>query len=356
MDALRPKPIDPAAQDKEGKVKLNALDMRPGTLDKKLMPGSAVVASHSGLCLEGEQQNPSIIGTKLYGSKDGKKGYYGIDEIDPPETGARVGVLGEGGPQPDTSTAKMGEAFTFQVASRTAIEIDDLGRKILVEYDKDVQDTACGRTHTVTEERRRIVGIINDKGVADFDHPFKVEFDKDHSEWIVYVPERALVKYSGSGTTEVLLSSDADRASNGKDRWYVIPGADVGPVYLTLPRETSAPGWVGFTITANKTPSSMLSIAEIVSSDTENNFRVSQRVYSALAYYAADPEAFAFAPGATINDDAGEAAPSGHIVNCVFYWEGKMQELVDFSVSEALAEGSVYLCGIQPPVSEVSHK
>ena len=174
--ALHPMPTDPIAKENEGKVKLNAFDMRPDTLDKKTMPGSAVTASMSGLCLEGEQENPSVVGTKLYGSHGGKKGYHAFNDFDPPVEGGRVGALGAGGEGADNSIAKAGAPFAYQVASRVVMETDDLGRQILVEYDKDVQNTALGRTHTVTGERRRIVGIIavRSEGV-DILHPFQIK-------------------------------------------------------------------------------------------------------------------------------------------------------------------------------------
>lgn len=178
--ALHPMPTDPIAKENEGKVKLNAFDMRPDTLDKKTMPGSAVTASMSGLCLEGEQENPSVVGTKLYGSHGGKKGYHAFNDFDPPVEGGRVGALGAGGEGADNSIAKAGAPFAYQVSSRVVMETDDLGRQILVEYDKDVQNTALGRTHTVTGERRRIICVIDKTSTSTkFHTPFEIQNTED---------------------------------------------------------------------------------------------------------------------------------------------------------------------------------
>lgn len=159
--ALTPEPIDPTVEKEKGLVKLNEFDMRPATLDKKTMPGSAVVASPTGLCLEGEQQNPVVVGDKVYGSHGGAKGYYSVDELDPPSPSAEhIGPLGAGGNSADDSIGKVGSPFSFQVASRLNLEKDEVGNSVLVEYDKDVKTTALGRTSEVTGEKRRVVGVF----------------------------------------------------------------------------------------------------------------------------------------------------------------------------------------------------
>ena len=174
--ALTPQPIDPTAEKEKGLVKLNEYDMRPAPLDKKTMPGSAVIASPTGLCLEGEQQNPVVLGDKIYGSHGGRKGYYSVDEIDPPTPAAeRVGPLGAGGNGADDSGGKIGSPFAYQVAGRLNIEKNDNGDTVLVEYDKDVKTTALGRTSGVTGERRRVVGIFPSPEIRP-PHPYEVRW------------------------------------------------------------------------------------------------------------------------------------------------------------------------------------
>lgn len=188
--ALTPQPIDPTAEKEKGLVKLNESDMRPAPLDKKMMPGGAVVASPTGLCLEGEQQNPVVLGDKIYGSRGGRKGYYSVDEMDPPTPAAeRVGPLGVGGNGADDSVGKIGSPFAYQVAGRLNIEKNDNGDTVLVEYDKDVKTTALGRTSGVTGERRRVVGIFPSPEIRP-PHPYEVRWASpvDVTEEEVEVP------------------------------------------------------------------------------------------------------------------------------------------------------------------------
>lgn len=290
--ALHPMPIDPIAKDKEGKVKLNAFDMRPDTLDKKTMPGSAVTTSMSGLCLEGEQQNPVVVGTKLYGSHGGQKGYYGFDEFDPPVSAKRVGALGAGGDGADGEIAKAGVPFSYQVASRLVMESDDLGRQILVEYDKDVQNTALGRSHTVTGERRRVVGIIDPNGSKSRYHPFRVTYDLDHKEWIVFLPERSLSQCylnSASKTTYVAfeVAEKLPRAKNGEKGWYAISDAKVGYVYVNLAsggddEEPEGNEGTKFVISCSES-NAIITIAKITAND-DSGHDASQLVFSALVF------------------------------------------------------------------------
>ena len=59
---------------------------------ERVLSGGSVVRSNEGaLCLRGEEVNPLIVGTKVYAAKDGDKGFFSFDEIDPPVRGAVVG-------------------------------------------------------------------------------------------------------------------------------------------------------------------------------------------------------------------------------------------------------------------------
>jgi hypothetical protein len=231
--ALHPQPVDPITKENEGKVKLNAFDMRPDTLDKKTMPGSAVITSMSGLCLEGEQENPSVVGTKLYGSHGGKKGYHAFDEFDPPIEGGRVGVLGAGDEGADDSVAKAGVPFGYQIASRVVMETDDLGRQILVEYDRDVQNTALGRTHTVTGERRRVVGVIDPNSNGNLIFPYQIVWDSslqnNQGAWIIYLPEGSLI-VDGKN---VEVSKNLTNVGEGYPDWFFLESVS-SDVYLNV--------------------------------------------------------------------------------------------------------------------------
>ena len=60
--------------------------------NEKVMPGGSVVRGMDGsLCLRGEEGNPLVPGTRMYAAKNGDKGFFSFDEIDPPVRGAVVG-------------------------------------------------------------------------------------------------------------------------------------------------------------------------------------------------------------------------------------------------------------------------
>jgi hypothetical protein len=365
--ALHPMPTDPIAKENEGKVKLNAFDMRPDTLDKKTMPGSAVTTSMSGLCLDGEQENPSVVGTKLYGSHGGKKGYHAFDDFDPPVEGGRVGVLGAGGEGADDSVAKAGAPFAYQVASRVVMETDDLGRQILVEYDKDVQDTALGRTHTVTGERRRIVGIINKKtGESDFLHPFKVIYDntKDYEGWLIYLPKGCLKFYSSVleefedvPVEEMVLSNNPKYKDS---EWYQLNIGKVGLIGVCLVSdEAESEGGgeskiKGFKIVMEEP---IFEVAKIISNDVTNGFKHEQYIFSSvfLNNYTFKSSSSSFSPfyysvKPKADSSTGELEKS--IINNVFYFDGEEKTVEDFK--NVPSNGTVYLCGSVPPKEEGS--
>ena len=263
--AMHPQPIDPTVAEKEGKVKLNAFDMRPDTLDKKTMPGSAVIASATGLCLEGEQTNPVVLGTKFYSSHNGKKGFHSISELDPSASPARVGVLGEGKEGADTAESQEGTPSAFQVSSRLVMETDDLGRKVLVEYDKDIETTPFGRFAKVTGERRRIVGIVSENK-KDKPHPFEVRYDRG---WMIWLPSEELLTYNNSAIsiTDNLLA----KGGIHKDGWYKVDSIlpkEGGSLYLNIEKGDSESEGDSETITASFADASGGDISILISETT----------------------------------------------------------------------------------------
>lgn len=223
--ALNPKPVDPTAAEKEGKVKLNALDPHPDTLDKKTMPGSAVTTSSSGLCLRGEEDNPSVVGTKFYGSHNGEKRYFGIGEIDRGDSPKRVGPLGAGKEGEDNDEGTVGQALAYQVASRLTIEEDTLGQQLLVEYDKDVETTSLGRTQKVTRERRRIVGILKSGSKAE-ESSVKGNFDPIFKDKVLSLVDYGVCPF---GRRFTFMIPDVDSSAK----------IDEGLIYIEITHPTS---------------------------------------------------------------------------------------------------------------------
>lgn len=162
-DALKmPQPEDPIKAEKENKVKLNRLDMNPGTLEDKVLPGGGVVVSQRGVCLRGEEDSPLVTGTKLFGSVNGSKKYHSIDEIDPKGEPHHVGAKhGDASVDPNNEAAVEKQSQSYQVTSRIVVERDDIAKLLkFYEFDKDVSTSSFGRTVGVTAERRRMICAI----------------------------------------------------------------------------------------------------------------------------------------------------------------------------------------------------
>lgn len=232
--AMHPQPLDPTASEKEGKVKLNAFDARPDTLDKKTMPGSAVTTSPSGLCLQGEETNPVVEGTKFYGSHNGKKGYYALSEVDRGDSQKRIGPFGAGGEGADNEESSEGQALVAQVASRVVMEVDSLGRQVLVEYDKDVATTPLGRVQKITSERRRVIGVITPSkdGEDGALHPFKLRYKEG---WQIWLPSDGLLNYDNK---PVDIKNSLSQVGDAKEPWWYDLGGVLsdggGELYLNI--------------------------------------------------------------------------------------------------------------------------
>ena len=98
MAALTGGSLREAMNDSQGLVRAARVPGRqtPQTVPQQqrtpVLPGGSVVRSNEGaLCLRGEEGNPLVVGTKVYAAKDGGKGFFSFDEIDPPVYGSVVG-------------------------------------------------------------------------------------------------------------------------------------------------------------------------------------------------------------------------------------------------------------------------
>ena len=252
-DALKmPQPEDPIKAEKENKVKLNRLDMNPGTLEDKVLPGGGVVVSQRGVCLRGEEDSPLVTGTKLFGSVKGAKGYHTIDEIDPPGNPRHVGAQNaDEDPAPNNEAMGDGESCKYQVMSRLVVERDPIAKLIkFYELDKDVSKSPAGRTVGVTKERRRMVVALRDTSAAshDYVHPYEVRWSPEDESWAIWFPGTTMALQNALlmvGHTYVSPTGIA-ASQNLPAGWYTLPNGDAdGFVWLnvTVPQDgTSGSG------------------------------------------------------------------------------------------------------------------
>ena len=142
-----------------GKVRLNGGDNSPGTLEEKLDPNGSIEASDNGVRLKGD--DTAVFGDcAVYGKIGGKSDFRALADYDQGAKDAeRIGVVGVGGKDPEKSSGS-GSAI-WQTISRLRIEENDLGQKILCQYERDVRKTAFGRTVEVGEERKSEIGFIS---------------------------------------------------------------------------------------------------------------------------------------------------------------------------------------------------
>lgn len=230
-----PSPEDPIEAGKRNKVKLNRLDMNPGTLEEKLLPGGGVVAGDRGLCLRGEEQSPLVNGVQLFGSVNGSKRYHTMDEIDPHGQPHHVGA-GNADDSPDVNNEPVvpGQPQSYQVASRIVAERDEIaGMLKFYELDKDVSITPFGRTVGVTPERRRMICAIRDvrHSREGSPLPYEVQWDSSLDDgdggWKIYLPTAHLLSYDGTYVEPSGVTAMADG-------WYSLDDVERSSVHVWL--------------------------------------------------------------------------------------------------------------------------
>ena len=136
---------------------------QPPRQRERVMPGGSVVRGMDGaLCLRGEEAGPLVPGTKVYGAKDGGKGFYSLDEIDPPVHGPVVGrAVGDDSQSFDASDAKKdgpdGTAWATRYLTDEKWEQDKVTGLITVyKYFRLKYYSALGRAIGCSEEWREV--------------------------------------------------------------------------------------------------------------------------------------------------------------------------------------------------------
>ena len=132
--------------------------------NEKVMPGGSVVRGMDGaLCLRGEEGNPLVPGTKMYAAKDGDKGFFSFDEIDPPVRGAVVGRdVGDESQSYDANDAVRdrpdGTSWAMRYLTEEKWKKDDVTGLITVyKYFRLVYYSALGRAIGCSKEWREVL-------------------------------------------------------------------------------------------------------------------------------------------------------------------------------------------------------
>lgn len=200
------------------------------------MPGSSIVKTPHGLALRGEDHDPLIQGGKIFGSANGAKGFFTLDELDPVAGGAAVGPntgADSGAPNTDSVT-NDGSPVTLPVPSRLSFNQDG-GVYTLRVFSRNWQFTQGRRLHSVSGETAVdvaswMIPTIEEPPPLPF--TLKKQLAKEGDEevsWMIYLPSDSLVIYEDavdvtSGLTAVV----------GEEDWYALENTSVGPVYLNI--------------------------------------------------------------------------------------------------------------------------
>lgn len=136
---------------------------QPAQKHERVMPGGSVVRAPNGdICLRGEELNPLVPGVKMYGARNGDKGFFSFDEIDPPLHGAVVGKnIGDDSQSFDADGAKKdapdGAAWAMRVQTDERADNDIATGLITVyKYFRLLYFSASGRAVGCSEEWREV--------------------------------------------------------------------------------------------------------------------------------------------------------------------------------------------------------
>lgn len=93
--------------------------------ETKVADGSAVTKRPDGsICLRGEEATPLVEGAKMYGSANGRKGYFTIAEFDDKIDGGAVGEESTS-PSPNAGTRSVSDKGGWRIPiSRTAMKVE----------------------------------------------------------------------------------------------------------------------------------------------------------------------------------------------------------------------------------------
>ncbi len=135
----------------------------PAQRRERVMPGGSVVRAPDGaICLRGEELNPLVPGIKVFGAKNGDKGFFSLDEIDPPLHGAVVGKnVGDDSQSLDADGQKKdapdGAAWAMRVQTDERADKDNATGLITVyKYFRRIYFSASGRAVGCSEEWREV--------------------------------------------------------------------------------------------------------------------------------------------------------------------------------------------------------
>ena len=135
----------------------------PSTREKVMFGGSVVRGADGALCLRGEETTPLVPGTKLFAANNGMKGFFSLDEIDPPVRGAVVGKdVGDSSQSLDPSDARKdlpnGVAWAMRVQTDERAEKDAATGLITVyKYFRRLYFSAAGRSVGCSGEWREVM-------------------------------------------------------------------------------------------------------------------------------------------------------------------------------------------------------
>lgn len=128
-----------------------AVDMMPG--------GSVVRGLGGGICLRGEDMNPLVEGVRMFGSVNGRKGFFTFNEMDPAVDAPVVGATFDCD-DVDANAAELdfGRPGKAVFGGRVKMDRDDAGQIILYQMMKEITWSAGGRETHVSGEKRRVIG------------------------------------------------------------------------------------------------------------------------------------------------------------------------------------------------------
>jgi hypothetical protein len=146
-----------------GKVKTGLGDV-PEFIGEKL-GGSLVESLNGKICLQGEEHEMQPEGRKVYGTRDGQRGWFGLSEIDAAGSCVRVGPeTGYSDTEADTTIHREnGSGFDVSVIARTVlaqIEVAGTPAQGIYAFSRVMRFTPGGRLFEIGPEKRQLLGLI----------------------------------------------------------------------------------------------------------------------------------------------------------------------------------------------------
>ena len=155
------------AKHPSGKVRVSSGDV-PEFIEDKLS-GSLAQSLNGKICLEGEEQETQVDGRKVYCSRDGRRGWGDLNDIDMPESGVLIGPeAGYSDVEADTGTHKLnGAGFAITMIARVAmaqIEVAGSPKDAVYAFARTLRFTPNGRLFEISPEKRQLLGLFRSGG------------------------------------------------------------------------------------------------------------------------------------------------------------------------------------------------